>query len=173
MIKRRYYFMISTAAHIVFAAMLLNMAKGTGKGSGNGQGSKAGAGMSKYKGVQVGDHVIPKEKVEITIIEVDKSPGLKKKQKPQKKAAKKCQGPWYGGIGMQSGFDLEKRTEYIDKVFPGYPADLAGLEHGDILEDVVGGQILGDPGTYVTIVISRKGVRMTFTIMRDRVCYFK
>lgn len=74
---------------------------------------------------------------------------------------------FYGGIGVMDGWDDAARQFAIIEVFPGYPAEKAGLRVGDhfslFLER-------GTPGTTVTLDITRDGQLSLVTIVRDKVC---
>jgi hypothetical protein len=138
-----------------------------------GDGDKeGGGGKGKYRGVNVED-VLEKEKpVEVTMIDVQEEPKIalpKKQKKKLKNADLECPGNWYGGIGIQS--KSHPLGEEIEKVFSGYPADLAGLQVGDVITSVVGNEITGPPGTPVHMVIMRNGRFIKLTIIRGKVCY--
>ena len=63
-------------------------------------------------------------------------------------------------------------TQIIEKVFPGYPADKAGLMVNDVII-TTDGQIRGDPGTVLNMIAFRASSNMTlkFRIVRDKICY--
>ena len=92
------------------------------------------------------------------------------KKKP-KVADKECPGKWYGGVGIQTGFDMQRRLTTIERVFIGYPADLAGLQAGDIILSINDKEILGEPGTPISFLIERNGQVLTFSFNRGKVCY--
>lgn len=149
--------------YISTIAMNLKMGDGDKQG-GNGKG--------KYQGVNAED-VIEKEKpVEVTMIDAQEEPEItlpKKQEKKLKNADLECPGKWYGGIGIQN--KSHPLGEEIEKIFSGYPADLAGLQIGDVITSVVGNEITGPPGTPVHMIIMRNGQFIKLTIIRGKVCY--
>lgn len=90
-------------------------------------------------------------------------------------AVTECQDDrWFGGIGIQQDW----QTGRVDKVFPGYPADKAGLQVGDMIQrvdgvaDSMGGKIRGTPGTTIVLEIFRPATMeyLTLTFKRDKIC---
>lgn len=162
------YTILSAALHVLFLFLVLMVTKGAGDGKGNGKGDGNKGTGSKYEGAKVGT-VIPKETTEVTIIETEKGPAPKKKASKKRKASAKCKASWYGGIGISSM--IIKGEETIEEVFPGYPADMADIVPGDIIENVIGNKILGEPGTVVIMDMKRYGVVTRKNITRGKVCY--
>ena len=81
----------------------------------------------------------------------------------------KCKdGSWYGGIGVKV---VDDTNLYVTAVFKGYAADKAGIEVGDFLTPIDSNQLMGTPGTLVTISILRNGITITKKIQRVKVCY--
>lgn len=72
---------------------------------------------------------------------------------------------FYGGIGIIFGVGRK-----LEVVYPGYPADLAGMEAGDEIispENTIRGEI----GTEVAIVYKNKTGRIiTLRLIRDKIC---
>lgn len=73
---------------------------------------------------------------------------------------------WYGGIGIIQDFENE-----ITYVAPGYPADNAGIRLGDVI--VSQGEIRGEPGTILELTIFRKKIKLTFKLIREKICTYK
>jgi len=72
---------------------------------------------------------------------------------------------FYGGIGIVHGAGNK-----IETVYPGYPADLAGMEAGD---EIISPEsdIRGEIGTEVAIVYKNKtGKIITLRLIRDKIC---
>ena len=159
------YLLISIIIHSLLLFLSLSHSGNTsgGKRKGKGSGDSENKG-SQYNGVKVGS-IIPKDRpTEVTIVEVDHH-GIKKKRKHIRKSFKECPGPWYGGIGIRS--ELTPKGEEIVEVFPGYPADLAGIMIGDTIVEVKDNVIIGPPGTIVHITTSRGA----YAITRGKICF--
>lgn len=143
----------------------LHLKTGDGDKKGNG-------GQGRYQGVNA-DDVLEKEKpVEVTMIDVQEIPEILLPNKPKKQlknADLECPGKWYGGIGIQNKAHL--LGEEIEKIYSGYPADIAGLQVGDVITSVVGNEITGPPGTPVHMTIMRGSQFIQITIIRGKVCY--
>ena len=74
----------------------------------------------------------------------------------------------YGGIGVLVTEDKEGRGIAISKVFPGTPAEKAGLKSGDIIVAVNGEDIAGQPLELVASKIrGPAGTKVKLTILRD------
>jgi C-terminal processing protease CtpA/Prc len=56
-------------------------------------------------------------------------------------------------------------------VFAGYPADIAGLQVGDVILLASDKEIIGPPGTLLRLMILRNGVTFAIIIIRGKVCY--
>ena len=57
------------------------------------------------------------------------------------------------------------------EVHKGYPAYRMGMHVGDVLLNNL--DIMGPPGTLVTIFAERHGMPLTFTGYREKICYEK
>jgi predicted metalloprotease with PDZ domain len=131
--------------------------------------------LSPDKGSQAGKTNQPDVQI-ISVVttqaeDADNKKGLtikKVKQKKFKSKVKCEQNSWFGGIGIQENMG----DDSIDVVFPGYPADKAGLLSGDVIM-AKDSEIRGDPGTVLNLTISRPSTNesLTFRIIRDRICY--
>lgn len=125
--------------------------------------------QKEYKDVRI----IPKPTV--VNIELVEMPKMDKDPKAPivedlKAKAEQCPNGWYGGLGIQTGYDLEGH-EVITQVFPKYPADVAGLVARDIILSKSSDEIRGDPGTTITLKIGRNSASFTISIVRDKICY--
>jgi hypothetical protein len=69
---------------------------------------------------------------------------------------------FYGGIGVVDGM------YGITEVVPGYPAHKAGIQVGD--EIVSGEPIRGEVGTPVDVTVLRGMRRISFHLVRDKIC---
>lgn len=162
--KKRYFF-ISLLFH---ALILLHLTTGGDGSSQGGSGAEAGGGAPKH------DEIIPKT-VEIEMIEASPDKGeVPLPKEPEPKTLHECvDDHWYGGVGLEENYWDGGR---ISRVFSGYPAEIAGVQVGDMIESVNGlpesgvNTIRGDPGTQVTLGLNRYGVRLSLTITRDRIC---
>jgi hypothetical protein len=164
----------STSIHLL-ALILAFGIPGCVGGKGN---SKQGEEKPKKAGhVKAGEKQeiieIDHKPLEVTIVTVPKSkgPGVKSKDLP-----KTCpSGKYFGGIGIAYGSGLEDVPGLIHKVYKGYPAELAGLQVGDIVLNE--GEIRGKPNTIVQVTVKRKESgewfyhTKTFTMIRDNICY--
>ncbi|MBO4374998.1 MAG: S41 family peptidase [Lachnospiraceae bacterium] len=87
----------------------------------------------------------------------------------------------YGGIGCYISYDMEQEHSYVAGIIPGYAADKAGMQEGDIFFKVdgenviecdseeVSGKVRGPSGTTVEIVVLREGEEVKFTLIRSLV----
>lgn len=152
---------------ILHTLLIIPLVMFTPKGTGNGDREGEAHGGAKDAG-----QIVPKEiageteqpkVIEVTIVDKAKP---KQKHKDATKGVKECKGDaWYGGIGIQhNGLSGE-----VDEVVPGYPAAQAGILPGD---RILGGgdDIRGEPGTEVTVVVTRHGIILTFHMVRAKVC---
>lgn len=156
------------------AIFLISVAMGSG-GNGKGKGDKdGGEGGARYKGVDVAN-IIPKIKiVEVALIEtpLHQSEIITKQKKRRKhNVDKECPDKWYGGIGIREGYIRAINDYGIVDVFEGYPADLAGLMVGDIIVSINQPEIIGTPGTSLTLKIKRGKIVFDIVITRGKVCY--
>jgi len=70
---------------------------------------------------------------------------------------------FYGGIGIMG-------EPLIMEVYPGYPADRAGIQKGDLIYSD-GHNIRGEPGTDIMVRIYRDKIETTLTLTREKICY--
>lgn len=165
---------ISTAIHALLLFLALHLS-----GDGNGGNGKKGGGDSKtgsqYEGVQVGEILAKERPVEVEMIEIppEKPELIVKKEKPKKaiNADEECPGKWYGGIGIRESRSLVTGEDTIENVYPGYPADLAGLLVGDVILGIDQEMIIGPPGTPLKMWIKRNGAKIEVNLIRGKVCY--
>ncbi|MBQ7463503.1 MAG: S41 family peptidase [Lachnospiraceae bacterium] len=87
----------------------------------------------------------------------------------------------YGGIGCYIAYDINAGNSYVAGIIPGYAADKAGLQEGDIFYKVdgeeviecnseeVSGKVRGLAGTTVNIIMLRDGKELEFTLIRSLV----
>lgn len=161
---------LSVIIHLwIFLAIALSEGSPNGHKSGRSHGTGSVA-KNKFDGVAVKNIISKDKNVEISIINkslVKAGPTIKKlkPKKPKKKSVKKCPGKWFGGIGIEEVFGT------IETVFPGYPADLAGLQVGDEIVHANQPQIIGTPGTVVILTIKRNGDLIEIPVTRGEICY--
>lgn len=149
--------LVSLALHIL---LLLYLNGGKGKGEGDSK-EKTSPHALHVKIIDKPDDLDQKEIVKTK----SKVPSIKKvKPKPKRKKAKKddCKD-FYEGVGIVG-------LGHVESVYPGYPADVAGVKKGDYILSPPDDQIRGPKGTIVTLTIMRDGQILTFTIVRDRIC---
>jgi len=157
-VKLRYAVPISVLLHLlvlIIATPTIKLKMGK-KGGGD-----------KQKQVEI----IPAKITEVTMLDRTPGPSVKKKpiQKKRFKSTVACMyDSWFGGIGIQE----DESRKRIDIVYPGYPAENAGLKADDTILST-DAPIRGDPGTVLNIVIFRPSSNetLTFQIIRDRICY--
>lgn len=165
-------FLTSLTLHLAVLLIALHLG-GEGNEKGNSKEKGKGEGNNRYKGVDASTVIEKERPTEVEIVEQPeiKSPMPKKPKKQAKNADKECPGKWYGGIGVQTGFEPVRRLITIDRIFSGYPADIAGLQVGDIILNVSDNEILGEPGTQINMLIERNGQILAFSFKRGKVCY--
>ena len=85
----------------------------------------------------------------------------------------------FGGIGLFVGRDKSPEKLFVRAAFPGSPADLAGLEPGDVITAIDGTSLdeekpqdaikrmKGDVGEPVKLTISRDGESIDFEMVRE------
>lgn len=85
----------------------------------------------------------------------------------------------YGGVGMEIGAKDEKPT--VISVFPGTPAERAGIRSGDHFIKVdevfveglsvneIASKVRGNPGTDVKLVLERAGEMKEYTLKREQI----
>jgi len=75
--------------------------------------------------------------------------------------------PWLGvWLGRTSGEKNQPGAE-VERVFPGSPAERAGLESGDIITAINGEKISSPDDVMSAIEDEKPGTRMKFTVLRD------
>ncbi len=119
--------------------------------------------------------VIPKQ-LEVELVEVPPQPeegDIALENSPQQEvledAVTECKNDdWYGGIGIRQDY----RTNKIEEVFEGYPAQLSGLKVEDIIEYQSDPDIRGEPGTKLKLQIYRPSEGRSFLVevTRDKIC---
>ncbi len=151
-----------TLSLVLHVSPLLLMLFLTGGGSGDGGRS--------------GDNsqIIPKlakdEPVEIEIVKTD---GFIQKKKPVVPHEKDSCKDFFGGIGIETRLQITHGgySNAINKVYSNYPADISGLQVGDII--VSNNDIRGEVGTEVSLIILRDGANMQVKMIRDKICIEK
>ncbi len=147
------YYLTSILLHI----LLLGISLASGQGSGASKKQGNGLGQEGQN-----ENIIARPATVVDIIEIADQD--EEGQEKPKEDAVNCKD-WFGGIGVEMfGFDT------IAVVYKGYPADKAGIKAGDIISSR-SGEIRGEPGTNVLIIIQRKELTLTFNITRDKICY--
>lgn len=141
------------------------------------KGFNGGDGNSRFKGVNTSnkDILVKEKKVEIVEVEVksDKDEIIIPRKKKLVNVDKECPNDWYGGIGIRTYYDMNKNNDFVLDVFPGYPADIAGVRKEDMLIDFKSDDenIPGPPGTTVCLYLERNSKKLTICIKRGKVCY--
>lgn len=74
----------------------------------------------------------------------------------------------FNGIGVEYS-NVTKKT--VGRTYPGYPAERAGLQPGDVIETVTGEDIIGQVGTSFELRITRNGRTWTQTLTREKICF--
>lgn len=169
-------FIISFLLHVSLFIIAGLIGAGTGYkdgGSGNEKnGAKEG---SQFQGVDASTVMEKERPTEVTLYEPpEEKATIIKPKKPKKKvinADEECPDKWYGGIGVMTGFDFKDGLDTIERVFIGYPADLAGLQAGDRIISVSDKQIIGTPGSPIEFTIKRGSQILYFKFNRGKVCY--
>lgn len=108
-----------------------------------------------------------KEKNQEVEVEIINRPIPKSEEQIAYEAAQKKQEeckPFFGGVGIQ----IDPRTNAIMKVYKYYPAWSIGLKEGDIILNF--SEIMGEPGTEVTIRYIRNGEHLEVKVKRGRIC---
>ena len=170
----KYPFLISCGIHVILLFILFSLSSELpgqqgGKGNSKDQGNN-GVGQATEGTIMAKPDPIP-----IEIVEIPPKDGLTKKKLKHKTkyADHDCKGhKSYGGIGvtiMPVYASEETYSQQIVEVFDNYPAAKAGLLAGDIVQDDKV-EIMGTPGTEVKVCILRKGMLMTFTLIREKIC---
>jgi len=87
----------------------------------------------------------------------------------------------YGGIGCYIAYDIDAGYCYVAGIIPGYAAENAGMQEGDIfyevdgesvidkMSDEVAAKVRGPQGTTVKVVMVRDGKEMEHTLIRSLV----
>lgn len=123
---------------------------------------------------------IPKEEKKKVIKRKTVKIARKKVPKPQNKSLKCKDGRRYIGVGFTHR-GLGIGYDEVIEVAPGYAADRAGLQVGDVVIGIIDLNIgydlqplyrlkNGKKGTPVTLVIERMGIRMEIDMVREEVC---
>lgn len=130
---------------------------------------------SRFKGTPNAEINVKPDPITIDVVNTpddDKPQILKKKHVVKKKIVKKCNGPWYGGIGIKT--KREGVLEVVINIYPGYPASKSKLKVGDVIQDTDDKEIVGEPGTKVTLYIFRDNqVMLVIELVREKICYSK
>lgn len=150
-------FVQSIAMHAaLFAVMIILMLGGGGKGKENGGGNG--------NPIDVEILAKPENSNADDIAQVEKD-GLEKRAPHVKDD---CPS-FFGGIGVEYQ-NYGNGEGLISRVFPGYPAERAGLVPGDVLLN--NDDILGEIGTKVTISYRRgsTGDSEMVEVYRDKIC---
>lgn len=102
-----------------------------------------------------------------TVVTLIEENGLEEQKIENKQQEIDCEH-WYGGVGYIHGFD-----DTVQSVAKGYEAERKGLKVGDRVVGVQSenGQIKGEPGTKIVLVIERDGSIIYISMTRERVCY--
>jgi hypothetical protein len=139
-------------ALLLLVALTLPMSKGDGEGESPTGGSR----NEEPLDVTIVDP--PSKEEEVVVLEDE---GIAALKKIALHAGDKCEH-FYGGIGVIDG------VNGVTEVYPGYPAANAGMEVGDLITS--GEPIRGEVGTPVTITVLRGLRRLTFHLIRDKIC---
>lgn len=143
-----------TKSSVLHALLLLAFIYMPFGGSGEEEGEKGKSKKPEYTEVDI---LPPPVEEEAVTAEGD----LEALKKIAPHAGDKC-ASFFGGIGIQES------SFAIVTVYPGYPADRAGILPGD--EVLSTNEIRGEVGTPVTVVVIRNGVRIEFHLIRDKIC---
>ena len=187
-LKKATPFVVSLTLHAV-AIILISLNISHNGDSSNGE--EKGGGpvevelVSEEKGTQPqgsNEEIVPKQvEVEEKLAEVPPPPEPEDITIPEPEKPKPVEGltecendMWFGGIGIQQDW----RTGEVEVVYPGYPAEQAGLQKGDVINFVDGtkqDRIRGEPGTIVRLDVFRPRTNeyLTFTIQRGKICIGK
>lgn len=156
----------SVTVHAVLIALLiLSDLRGGGSGSGDADEAKEGTPGALPSMIAV-EIVPPPGKVKEEAVE------LSEKQKLLAKAphaSDQCPD-FFGGIGIMQTFvnTYQGYAAIVDVVYPGYPAERAGILPGD--EIVNSSEVRGQIGTTVVVRILRKGRLINIDVVRDKIC---
>lgn len=131
---------------------------------------------------------VEKQSVEVTIEDGDKGKDFDKHHPPDRKLKDQDEDeidpdsdvvkhafhcdpskPHYEGVGIVTTFNGE-REQVVMEVARGYPADMAGIQPGDILLYYDQMDIAGPKGTTVTINIRRGDDVFSVVVTRDYIC---
>jgi hypothetical protein len=168
----KYPILLSLAVHSLLIALLLFSASKVDSGAEKSKGGVKDGTKEGVSGATEGT-IMPKlEETPVTLVEVPKDGIIKSKSKT-KYAEHDCKGhKSYGGIGVTTAPVYVKDGDYLQQIveiFDNYPAAKGGLQIGDIVVEPRT-EIMGTPGTDVTINILRDGNRMTITVTREKIC---
>lgn len=77
-------------------------------------------------------------------------------------------GETFGGVGLIVAYDDAAKSWHADQVFPGGPAEKAGVRPGDVLQAVDGTPLAGLAGDALSTLLRGKvGTTVRLTILRD------
>jgi hypothetical protein len=158
---------------LIFALLLHSgKYKGSGHKSPNPSSPQKASKANPFHGIDA-KKVLERQVTEVEIVSPprEKGPGIKLKKRKPKLQAKKlpvikdCPGNWYGGLGLEmDGFR-------VMRVYAGYAADKAGIKVDDLIEWTSDNEILGKPGTELTLRIRRGAEVLTIFAVREKICY--
>lgn len=74
----------------------------------------------------------------------------------------------FNGIGVE--YKNVGKLE-VGRVYPGYPAERAGIKPGDLIKTVTGEDIIGPEGTSFQLQITRDGRTWIQTLKREKICF--
>lgn len=170
-VKNTLPFLISLSLHLLAAILVFQLKMVNQEGSGNEEGQEQQMGQG---GAQ-DENIVPKQ-VEIEMVErpplvTEQSEVEVPKEQDPKEGLTECENDlWFGGIGIREGLDST-----VEEVYQGYPAEKFGIKVNDkimLVDGVKYGEIRGEPGTNVRILVFRSSTNeyLTFTIKRDKIC---
>lgn len=183
-LKKATPFVVSLTLHLA-ALLLVSFNLSSNGGNSNEQGGPIEVEMvegAQQQNNNKDEEIVPKQ---VEVQEVEKPPVVQEEspvevpeeQKPEEGLTECENDMWFGGIGIEQDW----RTGRVDRVFPGYPANKAGLREGDMIQmvdgnsDTMGGKIRGTPGTTITLMIFRPSTNeyLTLIFKRDKICIGK
>ena len=154
-------FIVSLALHlIVFGSFV------AGGGTGDEDGAN-GSGHFEQDTVKIVPK--PEEKKEPQVVTPIQGENIIPFEEKFLEEAKKCV-PFFGGIGVQIGYNNIVGGVQIQKVYKGYPAYNSGVKEGDFLM-IPWTDIRGEPGTILNLKLRRDGKTIVIKVPRDRICY--
>lgn len=160
---------ISTILHMLPLLLMISLPgciPGCG-GGGGGNADKQTEDKNKQAAEPTEEREIKEKNQEVEVEIVNRPPPEKSEEQIAYEAAQKKQEeckPFFGGVGIQ----IDPRTNAILKVYKYYPAWSIGLKEGDIILNF--SEIMGEPGTEVTIRYIRNGEHLEVKAKRGRIC---